>query len=786
MKATRPICPSTFTSIIRRVKTKLPESNNAAGTTVQNDLLINASFTEPPNQNEKSSHSFPADPECNTATYLFTINSNDIIKTVKMDNEPKSVSSIEEDIEEAITEASSDADQPDSKSKSNEAVMKKRQLFDLDPGDVSADFLIDDKALSGGGLTQHFHLDKSESLKETGRSRKDEVSERTENDVPEIDESSQLYTRSLDFKSSILNVDPHECLSLDSQLRVIQPRPSHEDLNQSFERDQLVEEVMESNHSVEMTLNDDELSSLGPHIDINDESQMNKILGDSHDSLPSEKNLPSENLTRSPRKSESEKLLASDNSSRSGKSSSKAENSKSAKKSDPDADELVDKVIVVKRMEQVKGDFFKEALDDITEESERQSQQCADGGNDNTSNDFDSIISLNMIQMLENKVKDLQEIVASKDVCLESLNMQLHSAHARDSFTTSPENRDSLRDLPPSGRDSSSLATTTSTEYRTLLDDFAPKVFNFPDELIQRDQLIEKLTESLQQSVKVREELQTQSEALSGEVQQLRKQLAETLEQFKKPYWPRDQESSTTGQRLSEIEIDLVSESDEDLGEHFLTDNEEKMSTSNRNSRERQLGDMIGVNMTSFENFEPGPIPASKQIEQFQKYLNSDEMRIYFMVQKKFDDYLSEEIEKVKMKYEAEIKMLTEQLEIEKCDKDFEGAPSEEMRRSTSPKQIDDELLAKSPVDHDGHNLTLVGDDDDISPCLIIEQDDVGINESQEIRDIAADYHRRLQEQVTLAKQDIVQELENHIQVSDKKMRFCHILFVELLVGMMI
>lgn len=97
-----------------------------------------------------------------------------------------------------------------------------------------------------------------------------------------------------------------------------------------------------------------------------------------------------------------------------------------------------------------------------------------------------------------------------------------------------------------------------------------------------------------------------------------------------------------------------------------------------------------------------------------------------------------------------------------------------------------DNLKAKSPVDHDGHNLTLVGDDDDISPCLIIEQDDVGINESQEIRDIAADYHRRLQEQVTLAKQDIVQELENHIQVSDKKMRFCHILFVELLVGMMI
>lgn len=78
---------------------------------------------------------------------------------------------------------------------------------------------------------------------------------------------------------------------------------------------------------------------------------------------------------------------------------------------------------------------------------------------------FDSVISLNMLQMLENRVKDLQTIVSEKDLCLTALNMQLESI----------SRRDSLKELPPSGRESCSLGTT-STEYRTYPDEYVTKV----------------------------------------------------------------------------------------------------------------------------------------------------------------------------------------------------------------------------------------------------------------------------------------------------------------------
>lgn len=61
--------------------------------------------------------------------------------------------------------------------------------------------------------------------------------------------------------------------------------------------------------------------------------------------------------------------------------------------------------------------------------------------------------------------------------------------------------------------------------------------------MTERDNLIEQLTESLQQSIQIREQLQSQGEKLTTEVMQLRKQLNETLEIIKKPEWTRDHES---------------------------------------------------------------------------------------------------------------------------------------------------------------------------------------------------------------------------------------------------
>lgn len=156
------------------------------------------------------------------------------------------------------------------------------------------------------------------------------------------------------------------------------------------------------------------------------------------------------------------------------------------------------------------------------------------------------------------------------------------------------------------------------------------------------------------------EQLRLQGDKLMTEVMQLRKQVSETGEFVRRSQWMRDQGGS---QRLSEISIDLV-ESDDNFDdvEKNLTDAEER---SYRNSIGRQ-----SVDGAVYESYEP--LPVSKQIEQFQKYLSPDELRIFFMVQNKFHDYLSQEVEKVKIKCDGEMKIFNDQMESEKHEKDLE------------------------------------------------------------------------------------------------------------------
>lgn len=162
----------------------------------------------------------------------------------------------------------------------------------------------------------------------------------------------------------------------------------------------------------------------------------------------------------------------------------------------------------------------------------------------------------------------------------------------------------------------------------------------------------------------MREQLQCQGEKLTNEVMQLRKQLNETLELIKKPDWTgRDQES--IGQRISEISIDLVSTTDEESEKNYQ--GAEYSDTSNRNSQEhedtRELDELYDMQL--FPTF-------SKQIQEFLKFLSPDEMRIFNMVQKKFDDYLQHEIEAVTARHDDEMKILTDRLESEKYEKDVE------------------------------------------------------------------------------------------------------------------
>ncbi|XP_070071755.1 golgin subfamily A member 4 isoform X6 [Drosophila takahashii] len=337
----------------------------------------------------------------------------------------------------------------------------------------------------------------------------------------------------------------------------------------------------------------------------------------------------------------------------------------------------------LKQMERVPlTEFSKDVLEDITEESERllsmsttieeeqdppslsldESKTLQHAGAIKAAGSSSSLVSLNMLQQLEAKVQELHTQLETKDNCLASLNLQLEAARRESSAG------------PASARDSSSLMTN-STEYRTLQDELGAPTLDIYMEMSRRDEMIAKLTDSLQQSLNVREKLQADSDRMGGEVQNLRRQLQETIEAVKRSsvVWP-DQECNP-GQRLSEISMDLISESDDDLDRHFLTDNEERGS---RSSRERQFPS------EELQAINPEWTPAfSKQIEQFHTYLVPTEQRIFLMVQRKFDDYLNQQMALCRDQGAQELKIARDQWESEKQS-------SEQIQQAAHAKQMEE------------------------------------------------------------------------------------------------
>lgn len=211
-------------------------------------------------------------------------------------------------------------------------------------------------------------------------------------------------------------------------------------------------------------------------------------------------------------------------------------------------------------------------------------------------------------------------------------------------------------------KDHSSIVTNTSTEYRLVQDEYLTRLHSIKTEITERDQLIEKLTESLQESLKERDTLQEVGLEMADELKQLKSQLREAVENLRQSRPPNWRAEDVTSQRLSEVSMDLVSD-DEDL----------YAGTSERRE------------IATFVELAKGP---SKQIEEFQKYLNAEELRIFFMVQKKFDAYLEEELEKVRLKHDGELKLLKDSLETEKQSREL-------MASSVDVAGLKEELQAK-------------------------------------------------------------------------------------------
>ncbi|XP_039431177.1 pericentrin isoform X3 [Culex pipiens pallens] len=267
----------------------------------------------------------------------------------------------------------------------------------------------------------------------------------------------------------------------------------------------------------------------------------------------------------------------------------------------------------------------------------------------NKSIDFNSVVSLNMFQAMQLEMKELREIIANKEADSFSRRESLKEPRP-----------DSLKDNQRS--DSNSLATN-STEYRPLNEEPPAQ----KDHTSNVYRWVEILAEKLQESLQDRDRLQAEVDKQAEEINQIRKQLTENVEAIRgRPHWMRDQES--TGQRISEISIDLVSETDDALSD-FPDMYEER---SNRNSRERQLDLNLDIDYSEQNPLHIPTAPMTKQLEQFRKYLSPDELRLFNMVQGKFDDYINLEMHKLKSTHEDESKVLQERLEAEKNEREAE------------------------------------------------------------------------------------------------------------------
>ncbi|XP_053660325.1 pericentrin-like [Anopheles marshallii] len=312
-------------------------------------------------------------------------------------------------------------------------------------------------------------------------------------------------------------------------------------------------------------------------------------------------------------------------------------------------------------------------------------ENIPDGGSLKVTPEFDSVISLKMFQTMENEIKKLHEIIATKDVLLNAYGRKEGGIPGKE--TTSCGSRaESLRDqqLCRSHNSDSISLTTNSTEYRPVgdLTEMAGTSGAEKDlygKIIERSQWIELLADKLKESLQDRNQLQSEVEKLASEVIQLKKQLAETVENMKlkaQGSWggvrPPDQESTSGGgQRISEISIDLVSETEDGGLSDFPDIYDEPPLGPSERAPEHTLkppgcGDLSELNPLHI------PLKLSKQLEQFRRYLSPDEVRLFNMVQGKFDDFLMQELDKVRDSGETENRLLREHLQIERADKEQE------------------------------------------------------------------------------------------------------------------
>ncbi|XP_023019910.2 pericentrin-like protein isoform X2 [Leptinotarsa decemlineata] len=115
---------------------------------------------------------------------------------------------------------------------------------------------------------------------------------------------------------------------------------------------------------------------------------------------------------------------------------------------------------------------------------------------------------------LEKRVRDFEELVAIKDSMIAVLTSEL----------------DSFREMS----NANTVSTLSTTEYKQLQEECHSKLLEYNNVIVYKNDLIQQLTESLDQSVTERKELLMQIDRFKDEIMELQKQLQDTTAMVKK------------------------------------------------------------------------------------------------------------------------------------------------------------------------------------------------------------------------------------------------------------
>lgn len=201
---------------------------------------------------------------------------------------------------------------------------------------------------------------------------------------------------------------------------------------------------------------------------------------------------------------------------------------------------------------------------------------------------------------------------------------------------------------------------------------------------MERDKIIEQLTESLKQSLHIRDQLHDQGEKLSNEVNEVRKQFSDTVETISNTNrtrnWPVSGNAvvDTTGQRLSEMTLDLVS------GDEYEDDD---FKNGSRGAPQERLPEIPSVSDKS-----PEKSPHQEPLEHFKNDLSPDELRLFSAIESKFNEHLQRELDTVNKTYERD--MLAEKNEKETEINRLKHMISNVKGGSTEVKELRQELDA--------------------------------------------------------------------------------------------